>query len=69
MIKCGVIGFSVTNGPAAIPPTGSTKPLLGTNPVVISTPVGRYETLVLDMATSAVARGKVALAKKNCSEN
>lgn len=63
--KEGMIGFAVANGPAAIPPTGSTKPLLGTNPVAISIPAGRYEPLVLDMATSAVARGKVALAKKN----
>lgn len=63
--KAGMIGFAVANGPAAIPPTGGTKPLLGTNPVAISIPAGRYEPLVLDMATSAVARGKVALAKKN----
>lgn len=61
----GMIGFAVANGPAAIPPTGGTQPLLGTNPVAIAIPAGRYEPLVLDMATSAVARGKVALAKKN----
>ena len=59
-----MIGFAVANGPSAIPPTGGTVPLLGTNPVSISIPAGRYEPLVLDMATSAVARGKVALAKK-----
>ena len=63
--KNNMIGFAVANGPGAIPPTGGTKPLLGTNPVSISIPAGRYEPLILDMATSAVARGKVALAKKN----
>lgn len=60
-----MIGFAVANGPSAIPPTGGAKPLLGTNPVAICIPAGRYRPLVLDMATSAVARGKVALAKKN----
>lgn len=63
--KNNMIGFAVANGPAAIPPTGGTKPLLGTNPVSLSIPAGKYEPLVLDMATSAVARGKVALANKN----
>lgn len=60
-----MVGFAVANGPSAIPPTGGVKPLLGTNPVAICIPAGRYRPLVLDMATSAVARGKVALAKKN----
>ena len=63
--KNDMIGFAVANGPRAIPPTGGTKALLGTNPVSISIPAGRYKPLILDMATSAVARGKVALAKKN----
>ena len=60
-----MIGFAVANGPGAIPPTGGTKALLGTNPVSISIPAGKYKPLILDMATSAVARGKVAFAKKN----
>ncbi len=62
--KNNMIGFAMANGPSAIPPTGGTKALLGTNPVSISIPAGRFEPLTLDMATSAVARGKVALAKK-----
>ena len=63
--KNDMIGFAMANGPGAIPPTGGTKALLGTNPVSISIPAGKYKPLILDMATSAVARGKVALAKKN----
>lgn len=61
----GMLGLAVANGPAAIPPTGGTTPLLGTNPVAISIPAGGRRPITLDMATSAVARGKVALARKN----
>lgn len=60
----GMIGVSMANGPVAIVPTGGAKPMLGTNPLSISIPAGRYPTMVLDMATSIVARGKVTLAKK-----
>lgn len=60
-----MVGFAIANGPPAIPPTGGVKPLLGTNPVAIAIPAGRHRPLILDMATSAVARGKVALAEKN----
>ena len=59
-----MIGFAVANGPSAIPPTGSKQPLLGTNPVSIAIPAKTMQPLVLDFATSSVARGKVALAKK-----
>lgn len=62
--KNDMIGFAVANGPSAIPPTGSNQPLLGTNPVSIAIPAKTMQPLVLDFATSAVARGKVALAKK-----
>lgn len=63
--KADMIGLAIANGPSALPPTGGKRPVLGTNPVAISIPAGRYRPLTLDMATSAVARGKVALAKKN----
>jgi LDH2 family malate/lactate/ureidoglycolate dehydrogenase len=63
--KKDMIGFAVANGPSAIPPTGGKKPLLGTNPVSVAIPAKNSQPLVLDFATSAVARGKVALAKKN----
>jgi LDH2 family malate/lactate/ureidoglycolate dehydrogenase len=38
--------------------------MLGTNPISISVPAKNCPTIVLDMATSIVARGKVTLAKK-----
>ena len=63
-----MIGFAVTNSTAFLPPTGGTRPMVGTNPIAVCIPAGRYRPLVLDMATSAVARGKIVLAKRNGKE-
>lgn len=60
----GMIGVAVANSPPAIPPFGGVEPFLGTNPISIAIPAGQHKPLVLDMATSVVARGKVTLAKK-----
>jgi LDH2 family malate/lactate/ureidoglycolate dehydrogenase len=59
-----MIGLAMTNGPAALAPTGGKKAILGTNPLAISIPAGNRRALSLDMSTSIVARGKVTLAKK-----
>ena len=64
----GMIGLAIANGPVAVPPTGGIKALVGTNPISVSIPAGRYRPLILDMATTAVARGKVLLARKNGTE-
>ena len=66
--KEDMIGIAIANGPVSVPPTGGIKALVGTNPVAIAVPAGRYRPLVLDMATTAVARGKVLLAQKNGTE-
>ncbi|GAB3535741.1 Ldh family oxidoreductase [Phytohabitans suffuscus] len=47
-------------GPKAVVPYGGTSPRLGTNPICFGVPTGTFP-LVLDMATSAVAGGKVAV--------
>lgn len=62
--KNNMIGIAMTNGPAAMPAVGGKKPLLGTNPLAVSIPLGKGDILSLDMATSVVARGKITLAKK-----
>lgn len=60
-----MLGLAIANGPKALPPTGGSAPLLGTNPLAVSLPTGvAGRPLTLDMATSAVARGKVTLARK-----
>ena len=64
----GMIGFAATNSEASVVPTGGVKPMLGTNPLSVSIPAKRHGPVVLDMATSVVARGKVVLAQKNGQE-
>ncbi|MBU2532961.1 MAG: Ldh family oxidoreductase [Alphaproteobacteria bacterium] len=50
-------------GPKAVAPFGGREARLGTNPISIAVPSAKGDALVVDMATSAVAAGKVNLAK------
>ena len=62
----GMIGFSSTNGPAVVAPTGGRRRMLGTNPFAVAIPAGAEQPMVLDMATTVVARGRILLhAKQN----
>jgi len=62
----GMIGFSSTNAPAAVAPTGGCTAMFGTNPFAIAIPAGREMPVVLDLATTVVARGRIILhAKQN----
>ncbi len=63
-VREDMIGFCLTNASAFMAPWGGVKPLLGTNPIAIAIPAGNYPPVVLDMATSVVARGKILLAAK-----
>lgn len=60
----GMIGFAASNSFRAVAPYGGAAPKLGTNPVSLAIPGGKYEPFLLDMATSLVAQGKVILARK-----
>lgn len=60
-----MIGFSACNTKAYVAPLGGSVPKLGTNPLTIAIPSGKYPDFVLDMATSQVAVNKIALALKN----
>ncbi|EGO64816.1 Ldh family oxidoreductase [Acetonema longum] len=59
----GCIGFLTTNGGPAIAPWGGMKKTIGTNPWSIAAPAGKHEPMVLDIANTAVARGKIYLAR------
>ena len=62
----GMIGFSSTNAPATVAPTGGRTAMLGTNPFAFAIPAGQEQSMVLDLATTVVARGRVMLyAKQN----
>ncbi|MFB3818103.1 MAG: Ldh family oxidoreductase [Candidatus Methylomirabilales bacterium] len=62
----GMIGFSATNAPATVAPTGGRTAMLGTNPFAIAIPAGKDLPMVLDLATTVVARGRILLhAKQN----
>lgn len=65
-LPSGMIGFSSTNAPAAVAPTGGTTAMFGTNPISIAIPADKELPVVLDLATTVVARGRINLhAKQN----
>ncbi|MDR7316355.1 Ldh family oxidoreductase [Brevibacillus nitrificans] len=63
-IEKGLILLVLSNAPESMAPTGGIRPFFGTNPIAIGIPAGQEAPFLLDMATSVVARGKIALAAK-----
>ena len=57
------IGIAITNAGTNMMPTGGREKLVGNNPVAYAIPTGRETPLVLDMATSVVAGGKLDIAR------
>jgi len=60
----GCIAFLSTNASPAMAPWGGRKKTVGTNPWSWAAPAGRHPPMVLDIANTGVARGKVYLAKQ-----
>ncbi len=60
----GLVALAFTNSPAAMPVPGGRRPLLGTNPVAAAFPRRAADPLVVDLALSEVARGKIMVAAK-----
>jgi LDH2 family malate/lactate/ureidoglycolate dehydrogenase len=60
----GCIGFLTTNTSTAMAPWGGRRKGVGNNPWSWAGPGGSHPPLVLDIANTAVARGKVYLANK-----
>ena len=58
MINRGLIGIAFSTGPAVMPPWGGNTPLLSTSPLAAGIPTN--PPTIVDLATSAVARGKIA---------
>jgi LDH2 family malate/lactate/ureidoglycolate dehydrogenase len=62
--RAGHIGVAASNTRPLMPAPGGAKPVVGNNPVAIGVPRGSGEPLVLDMALSQAAQGKIRLAAK-----
>jgi len=62
--KQGMIAILMSNAGPNMAPWGGMKKKIGTNPISIAVPGGRHGPVVMDMANSGVARGKIYLAEK-----
>ncbi len=60
----GCVGFLSTNASPAMAPWGGAEKRVGTNPWSWAASAGRHPTMMLDIANTAVARGKLYLAKQ-----
>ncbi|MET9760881.1 Ldh family oxidoreductase [Streptomyces sp. NPDC006372] len=60
----GCVALLATNASPAMAPWGGREKRIGTNPWSIAAPGGRYGTVVMDIANTAVARGKIYHAKE-----
>ncbi|KAL4622656.1 hypothetical protein GN956_G20165 [Arapaima gigas] len=60
-LKEDMIGMCYTNTSPLVVPTRAKECMLGTNPISVAAPANDGDSFVLDMATSAVALGKVEL--------
>ena len=63
-----MIGMAMTNATPFIPPTHSKQAMLGTNPISYAFPTKKEKPLVIDLATSSVARGKIEIARREGKE-
>lgn len=58
-----MIGIAMTNTPPLMAPWGGKKAMIGNNPFAVSIPTEGPHPLILDMAFSQVAQGKISMAQ------
>ncbi len=63
----GMIGMAVTHTDKCVAPFGGSQAFFGTNPIAFGFPTRKYDPVVLDMATSNTAFGKILHAKEQNS--
>lgn len=63
MTARGCVGLVLCNTRPLMPPTGGAERLVGNNPIAIAVPSGNGEPLVVDLAMSAAAMGKIRIAE------
>lgn len=59
----GMIGIGMTNASPVVAPPGGNKAVIGTNPIAMTVPGKPNPALHFDFSTSAVALGKITMAK------
>ena len=64
----GFIGFACVNAPAVMIPWGGRENMFGTNPMGIGFPMDGGNSIILDMATSGIARFKITVAARRGKE-
>jgi LDH2 family malate/lactate/ureidoglycolate dehydrogenase len=62
--RAGCVGFLATNASPAMAPWGGRKKTVGTNPWSWAAPSGSRSPMMLDIANTGVARGKIYLARQ-----
>jgi LDH2 family malate/lactate/ureidoglycolate dehydrogenase len=60
-----LIGWAMTNATKLVAPLWGAERMLGTNPIAVAFPGKQEPPIVIDMATSAVAFGKIEIARRN----
>jgi LDH2 family malate/lactate/ureidoglycolate dehydrogenase len=63
-LENNMIGIAMTNASPLVAPTFSIDKLLGTNPIAVAIPAGRFAPFVADFATTTAANGKLELLQK-----
>jgi len=58
IVEAGLVGLVYSNGPAVMPPWGGSAPVVSTSPIAAGIPC-RPHPAIVDLATSAVARGRI----------
>lgn len=66
-IDKGMIGMAVTHTDKCVAPYGGSKAFFGTNPIAFGFPTRKHQPVILDMATSNIAFGKILHAKEQNS--
>lgn len=59
LATAGLVALMVSNVPAAMAAWGGRRPMFGTNPIAFAAPLAGAEPIVIDMALSTVARGRL----------
>jgi LDH2 family malate/lactate/ureidoglycolate dehydrogenase len=64
-LKRDLIGWSMTNTTKLVAPLWGAERMLGTNPIAIAFPGLKEPPIVIDMATTAAAYGKIEMARRS----